>query len=731
MVLALAIEATEVALEIEAFDDSSLAFIRSLPGVSALVLFGLCRFRKSPDENLMLRPEMTAILLLILIFLGINLDEHFADPTEAIWLTLSCVTVAVALLAIEGGAFGPSTPLDRLVGICYLIPISVISAVIVKDEGGNLMALVTRDLLIIAAPVLVNFKLKTLTDLSEEARALGTVTLLVLLVIGLTDISGGLLAIPVYALAVHRASKHASTAVLISLPVVAVIYASTFHSTYDENSVLWPILSGLAYLGETSDLLIIEVPRWASLLLASLPIMVAVNMPAERNRVGGSRYGPEQLFGPAMAGMFAVALLLPDERMAPLFIVTLLTAGAWKNGIVNWFWLTPVASFWATDNLISLLFDSGLDFSPSYSAIAPLVGGIVGLGQYILLENGVLLSNVKDPGALNASTKYLGAVSRGFGYLFTLMTGDISWALPFLSSLVAGLDGIRNGIPWLLHVSVPVQTFTLALWIHNGEGGNAIDATLWPILVGLVMLQQSWVRRNPFQRLDEDRHGNPFDFEKNTGLFGSGFFLFFSLIYWIEEGTPEVFGYCLILLSAHHMILGFSRDHPWRRMFSLVGMPLGLVITGSFFGDLVMVMMLFLAALTLIGQAVLYSSKGGLEIGSTKEGASPIVSNIGVPYDIGIPDDAGVPEDLPEEDASEEFSESSVVSDVVSTPDPRFVSDEVPFQVRLDSTLVDRLQKSVDAEQSVDLSKWIPVLEVNSNGVIVLKWERAGAGSDV
>jgi len=72
-----------------------------------------------------------------------------------------------------------------------------------------------------------------------------------------------------------------------------------------------------------------------------------------------------------------------------------------------------------------------------------------------------------------------------------------------------------------------------------------------------------------------------------------------------------------------------------------------------------------------------------------------------------------------------------VVSDVVSTPDPRFVSDEVPFQVRLDSTLVDRLQKSVDAEQSVDLSKWIPVLEVNSNGVIVLKWERAGAGSDV
>ena len=89
-------------------------------------------------------------------------------------------------------------------------------------------------------------------------------------------------------------------------------------------------------------------------------------------------------------------------------------------------------------------------------------------------------------------------------------------------------------------------------------------------------------------------------------------------------------------------------------MFSLVGMPSGLVVTGLSSGDLVLVLMLFLAALTLIGQAVLYASRGGLEIGSTIEGVEPIVSDVGLPSSESVETKSVEPEAAPPEQTYEE-----------------------------------------------------------------------------
>ena len=147
---------------------------------------------------------MAAILFLIFVFLMSNIDE--ASSTDAIRMTLACTALAAALLAFEGGAAFHTTPLERLIGISYLSLVSLISAVIISEEGADMLARSTRDLLIIAAPVIVNFRLKTLLDLSQEARNFGTLTLSILLIIGLTDTSGGLLAIPVFAIAVQRAA---------------------------------------------------------------------------------------------------------------------------------------------------------------------------------------------------------------------------------------------------------------------------------------------------------------------------------------------------------------------------------------------------------------------------------------------------------------------------------------------------------------------------------------------
>ena len=47
-----------------------------------------------------------------------------------------------------------------------------------------------------------------------------------------------------------------------------------------------------------------------------------------------------------------------------------------------------------------------------------------------------------------------------------------------------------------------------------------------------------------------------------------------------------------------------------------------------------------------------------------------------------------------------------------------------PYDVRLDPSLVANLQSTMEANSSVDLSKWKPVLSVGSNGAIVLNWEK-------
>jgi len=730
-----------VSIAIQAFDDPDnlTSLTRVLPIVAAASLYGVCHYHKDPETNLILRPELAAIMTLILLFLAVNLDDHYGlESEQVIMFTLLSLGLVSALLAIEGGAIGPSTPTERLVGIAYLIPAAIISGEILFEEGGSLPALVLRDVLVVSAPALVNYRLKEITDLSEEARYIGAATLIGVLIVGLTDASGGLLALPLFLLAVQRATKHASTQVLIALPLFAVIYSSSFQG---DGSTVWYLLDGLPYLGETSNLLWFDTPRWTSLLLAAIPAAVAFYMPVERAREGGSRYGSEQLFGPAVAALMAIACLLPDERTAPILIVIALTIGSWRKGVAHWFWLTPLAFLWATSALIDFLnysdyFQMGIE-----SNFANLVGGMVGLSQYVLLERGVLLANVPDKEDMAPSLDYLGAFSRGFAYLLIASTGEISGALPFLTALIAGWDGLRNGIPILLHGSVVAQYVFLTLWVDVGPE----ETLLWPMLAGLAMIVMAWSQRDPYGTPVEESpnpiytRSTAFDVEKDFGMFGSAFFLISLFPYAEHIGIDVAFGFSIVLLSLHHIVLGFGRDQGWRRMLSLVGLPTGLIVTGMSVGGLTIVIMNFLAALTLMGQAVLYASRGGLEIGSTVEGASPHVSEVGIPthesMDEFAESQAEEPQEHPAEPQVQDDREAledwkpEETQPIRASP-PSFASEDTPFDIRLDPKLMENLRRTMEDNQSVDLSKWKPVVNVNSNGAIVLNWEKVGEESN-
>lgn len=715
---------------------------RTLPLIAAISLFAICHRWRIANESLSLRPEMAAMLFLVLVFLMVNIDSQFqVTPTMSVRLTLACSALSAVLLAFEGGAAFRTTPLERLVGISYLSIVSLISAMILSEEGADIWARSIRDLVIISAPVLVNFRLKTLVDISQEARNFGTLTLMALLIIGLTDSSGGLLAIPVFAIAVQRAAKHVSTPVLASLPVFAIIYASFFEWSYDGSDILWPLMSELPYLGDTTDMLSFHTPRWASIFLFSIPAAVAFYLPSERAREGGSRYGPEQLFGPALAFLMAVSFLLPDTRLPPIMIVTVLSLGAWKKGVIHWFWVSPFAWFWASSQLIDYINGGSGAIDPDYAWI---IGGLAGLTQYVLYEKGVLLQNANGDEVPDSwAYVYLGSASRGYGYAFFLLSGGISGALPFIAALIAGWDGLRNGIPMMLHGSVFVQAVTLWLWVDDDFGIHPDNVLLWPIIAGLAMVYISWSRKDPYGSdieimtpfFPQQSEADPFDREKDFGLFGSAFFLVAMLPYSEHIELEFVFGLSIVGLSFHHVVVGFSRDHGWRRMISLVGMPSGLIYTGVEQGELILIVMLFLAALTLIGQAVLYASRGGLEIGSTIEGATPFVSEVGVP-DSEAGEQSSDERDPPElessespddhDDARQEETEVPFNPKTVETrlPSPLFASDEAPFGIRLDLPLVSNLRAMIVANNSVDFSKWSPVLGISANGAIVLNWEK-------
>ena len=196
----------------------------------------------------------------------------------------------------------------------------------------------------------------------------------------------------------------------------------------------------------------------------------------------------------------------------------------------------------------------------------------------------------------------------------------------------------------------------------------------------------------------------------------------------------------MVILSMHHVVLGFGRDQGWRRTFSLVGMPTGLIVTGTQLGDLVMVLMLFLAALTLIGQAVLYASRGGLELGSTIEGDSPILSPVGIPSDSKkinakpqeeTSDNAGkiYDEQSGGEDGNTEVllkqKNPETATDSNEENPPIFSSIDAEFDIRLDPTLISNLNSLILSDPTIDFDKWSPVLAINSTGAIVLNWESA------
>ena len=743
-----------------------------LPLVVGLAIYAEARSRKRGEASILLTPfGFTSLFLVLASMLAAPGDISHSDgfsgsgTSDGIileWrLAIFHIAVAGGLLVAECGAMGRVSPLHRLAGAVCMAVFAIISTTQFNanpefdGESVRFLERVLRDIVVVAPLVVVDRMLKTIEDLSEEARTIGSFTLLSLIAIGATDVSGGLLAIPVFAIVAYRATTHVNTWILLALPIAAAIYARILTEGVAPEMTLVYVLDSIPFLGEESG--VMDIPRWGSLLLMLQISLSAYAIRVEDRPDGDTRWGAEERFSIGIAGVLTFALLVPDFRLVWIFIAVGMWAWAWLNGIIWWFNVAPLSFVFGVWAMLEWMLDNswiGINGNEIF-AVGCLMGAVVSGIQIVIQRSGLLAKNYDaedvqleeylpegwgidksyDPVAL------VGLTSRAWMYLLLWFAWDIGFVTWVISSVVMTVDGIVSGREKLLYLGILLQTIA---WPTMGYGDLSLNEEtlmLIPIVQCLALIYIGWKGPSMIGKISISEKG------EEISKFSSVWALVAGYAYSID-GLGLVLPALVLTISAHHSMLGFSRDESWRRGFGLIGMPLGFMVVPSQ-NDLVFVVMLFAAAMSLVGQGVLYASRGGLGIGTAKESSEVIREDIGLKktvesggvqaeetredmMDIEPEADEGEDEDLePEEIEGEDGDDQGgpspppplppVPVERVNIGDGRYESSSSALSVDLHPEILRGIRSSIP--KGTDGAKWRPVLRVAPNGSMSVQWE--------
>ena len=752
-----------------------------LPLLVGLAVYLEARSRKRDEASILLTPfGFTSLFLIFISMLALPEDISGSSGTMAEGYTgyilewrmaIFHIALAGSLLVVECGAMGRVKPLHRLSGAVVMGLFAIVSAgqfnaysELEFGESVRLLERVLRDIVVVAPLVVVDRMLKTIDDLSDEARTIGAFTLLSLIAIGATDVSGGLLAIPVFAIVAYRATTHANTWILLALPISAVLYTEILSQSSAPNITLVYVLDSLPFLGQDSGFM--DVPRWGSLLLMLQMGLSAYAIREEERPDGGTRWGAEERLSIAMAGILAFALLVPDFRLVWIFIAVGIWAWAWMNGIMWWFNFAPLSFVLGGYNMLDWMLDKswiGMSENELF-AISCLTGAIVSGIQIIILRTGLLTRNFDpediqledylpdgwgieksyDPAALVALT------SRAWMYVLLWFAWDIGFVTWVISSVLMTLDGIFSGREKLLYLGLILQTIAWPSMGYEDFNMQEESLLLVPIIQCLALIYVAWKGPSIIGKISILDKGEELSKFSSVWALVAGYGYSF-------DGNGLIFPALVLGISAHHSMLGFSKDESWRRGFGLIGMPLGFMVVPRP-NDLVFVVMLFAAAMSLVGQGVLYASRGGLGIGRAREGSDAILEDIGLKktddvVDRGAQDATEHTADM-EANENDEPEESEVESEIdsgdeeseveseidsgdeeegltmpsppapmkkVKIGDGRYESSSSALSVDLHPEILRGIRSSIPDD--TDGGKWRPVLRVAPNGSMSVQWE--------
>jgi hypothetical protein len=180
----------------------------------------------------------------------------------------------------------------------------------------------------------------------------------------------------------------------------------------------------------------------------------------------------------------------------------------------------------------------------------------------------------------------------------------------------------------------------------------------------------------------------------------------------------------LSLFGGFQMLIGFERDEGWRRIYTLISIPTGIIIVaGDIENGVMQGVMYLLAALTLFGQGFLYMNRAEVKMagtGVTYESAEtsdfqsgftePVEQTVAVAAEVAPSGDIPTP--------VTEMPEVQPPAPALPTPD-RFDSGE-GFMVELPADVMARLR---DALATSQFDGFQPVVRWNQHGQVILDFE--------
>ena len=604
------------------------------------------------------------------------------------------------------------------------------------------------DLIMLAGPLLGQFMLIKQGVVKEEGKAADWLLIGVIMV-ALLDVSGGILLLSMMMLVMIRAMQHRRTIAINLLPfawAAGILFLIQLPAAIIDTPFSNLSLSTM----KSSFVFGIDYPAWAGIgwvIIGAIPLIgFARDLRLSKGDEAGEREGLAQYptLIPTLSILVGLHILVSTPYILVLAVVVIAGISAWATGQLAAFWVWPPAF------CISLMFAAidnkwlGDDEFFEVFTIASLVTWLV----TVLFWKGIMQSRAPEalPGKPESSPWYpfvgfdvevkyegtrnnLANVQLGYAVIFSLL-GMTAWGgIAFLATafLLSWRMWNQRYAIWML-VAIFLQSLAIGNTVEHlwGEYGLSLETQgLWLVLSGLVLTWASW-RMWDFEwteKSDEDI----LNLTKLAGIAGA-IYVPIGALFLSDTTGAWLFGSVLAVFGGIQMMIGFEQDEKWRRIYTLVAIPVGiLIIAEDISNGVLQGVMYLLAALTLFGQGFLYMNRAGVMVSSTVAN-TPLVSENIVAANTMVTEAVEVEEpqqdEVVEEDV-ETVSEPKPVDEVLPQIEPepvaptRFYSGE-GFDVELPSDVLFRIRTSL---RDAEYEGYNPIVKWDQYGRVILDFE--------
>ena len=591
---------------------------------------------------------------LLLFSMGLARSGDLANQLELGALLL----IPIGILTYEVVNELPNDDRTRATAAWLLFLIGLPLSLYLHLEGpgtggnGNLLF----DSILLCGPLIVEFALRRRGLEGEKDMTAGSITLLGVLAIAMLDTSGGLLALPLFALVLVRGFDHRQKSAIGTLGIAWIVWVWMLDLENGELNLFLDVVANLpAYFTEVP---LLNLPRWSGigLLLIGTPSLVGWALDRRTASKGGEvdEHSHPYLM-PILYILLGAYLLMPEPHWFILGGILAISILAWATGTMVWFYISSVILFFQLVNIGYREWDMSVlemyRFAGTYTFAYTAILYVLRLKNKLFKNAGSDWSEEKRQtlvdvivctgivAAVIADTYYYGAALLLGTILFTQHAHKRRWANILLMIPVA-------------HAWVVARVVA--------------DYTIYDLeIAGFVMLIESlglsWASWQMWDfEWNEWSDQQVQEFSNNSGIAGALIFIpaAWLLVLGGEDSALWLFGGMLCVHSAGQGAIGFQRDIGWRRIYAMIGVAIGfLCIWGDIDSGIMKGLMLILAALTLFMLGILYMTRAGLEMRGTGAEADfqlPTLFSSEPEMAVG----ADIPEPVTEDDSEDEIPDS-------------------------------------------------------------------------